>query len=148
MRSTMWSYIRGDRLSSYLNNLYLCSTFLSSLLWRLDETTVSSYYYLLNVLSRIIHLPFSELSIIIFGDIKMGIANSTKHEYADLPMALHWWPRVATFGSSRIRVIITSTEKHWNMFYAMSRTLETINGIMSRNDSFVNLSIMNENIHK
>ena len=55
---------------------------------------------LVNILNEHVHLPFLELSINNFGEIKMKIK---KIKQPPAQKALYWWQRLITFGSSKVR---------------------------------------------
>ena len=62
-----------------------------------------------NFLNGIIHLPFIELSIIIFRDIKMKTSSLQYRAWSDCTnvqagLALYMWQKLITFGVGRIRV--------------------------------------------
>ena len=67
---------------------------------------------LMNFLNGIIHLPFLELSVIIIWDIKNRTWKMVSQQYrawsnctdVQAGLALYWWQRLITFGSSKRRV--------------------------------------------
>ena len=61
---------------------------------------------LLNFLNKIIHLPFLELSIIIFTDIKLKTWSLSASSVEPSRTAKKW-QRLITFGSSRIKIKVT-----------------------------------------
>ena len=84
------------------------------LLWKAQKYTPTVITLnLLNFLNRIIHLSLLEMlgvSIIIFRDIRMKLEVDeptlyrTWSDYTNIQagLALYWWQRLITFGSSRV----------------------------------------------